>query len=66
MSEKMWKGMNLNESKLENDNIITQPTLFTTSLSLSRKISPLILDKATAVEKLIIMTTMENFWVPWK
>ena len=64
MSEKMWKGMNLNESKLENDNIITQPTLFTTSLSLSRKISPLILDKATAVEKLIIMTTMENFWVP--
>ena len=64
MSEKMWKGMNLNESKLENDNIITQPTLFTTSLSLSRKLSPLILDKATAVEKLIIMTTMENFWVP--
>ena len=64
MSEKMWKGMNLNESKLENDNIITQPTLFTTSLSLSRKISPLILDKATPAEKLIIMTTMENFWVP--
>ena len=64
MSEKMWKGMNLNESKLENDNIITQPTLFTTKLSLSRKISPLILDKATAVEKVIIMTMMENFWVP--
>ena len=64
MSEKMWKGMKLNVNKLENDNIITQPTLFTTSLSLSRKVSPLILDKATAVEKLIIMTTMENFWVP--